>query len=314
MTSDGVPATHALADFSRSVTRRDLPENVVAFLRNDLIVAVTSASRSFARQGAARCMTPLYGLAGTPTCSLMFRRQSTDPVRAALLNGFLMGERPLTKAGRTSSNNLTAAIWPAALAAAEFSAASGDALITAVAVGWEAAARLHRSLGPDHEERGFSTIATCGTFGAAVATGRLFDLDRDSLLNTIGLAASYAGGLRSDDDANGANGVLVGLAAAAGIEVACMARVGLTGPPDAIEGAQGFGRAVSDSFDAAMVLDQLEATWVVASDISEFEPAQAREAFRSSISSIRPEADPEVWLAKVASLDALGRASELVIR
>src|SRR5690606_31132991 len=44
-----------------------------------------------------------------------------------------------------------------------------------------------------------------------------------------------------------------GKASAGGVECALLAQAGLTGPPDAIEGAQGFGQAFSDSFDPAVI-------------------------------------------------------------
>src|SRR5690606_39164031 len=107
------------------------------------------------------------------------------------------------------------------------------------------AIRIGMSVQPDHSLRGFQGTPTCGVFGAAIAAGRLLGLDADGLQNALGLAASYSSGLSqffvSGSDVKRLH---AGKAAAQGLEAALLAQAGLSGPPDAIEGAQGFGQAV----------------------------------------------------------------------
>jgi hypothetical protein len=93
-----------------------------------------------------------------------------------------------------------------------------------------------------------------------------------------------------------------------------LARAGLSGPPDAIEGSQGFGRAVSDTFDGKKVIDRLGTEWVVASEIIPSDPNLAIKEFRSAMASLRPGFEADRWLAKMSNLDTLDRASEVIIR
>ena len=143
-------------------------------------------------------------------------------------------------------------VWPAALAAAEMTAASGEQATAAVVAGYETVIALGLSVQPGHFHRGLQATATCGTFGAAVAAAKLFDLNVAGVRNALGIAASYASGIaqfyRSGSNVKRLH---AGKAAAAGVEAALLARAGLGGPHDAIEGEQGFAHAFTDTFDPA---------------------------------------------------------------
>jgi 2-methylcitrate dehydratase PrpD len=305
--------TRDLADFAFRTGRGDVPRQVVQFIQDDLAALILSAARSSTQAEVEKTAELLRHLGGAPVCSIMFSSRSADPVRAALQNGIQCGRDK--GPDRVKAATELAAIWPAALAAAEFGGADGSALIVAVAVGWEVALRLRKGLEPDHEARGFSPVATCGTFGAAVAAALLLGLDRGGLLNALGLAASYAGGLSAVQSNAADDGIAAGLAASAGVEVACLARAGLTGPPDAIEGAQGFGRAVSDTFDASFVVDRLGVEWLAATDASRSSAVTLiKQSLRSTLLNLRPDLNADAWLAKISDLDEIDNASEILIQ
>ena len=306
--------TRDLADFAFRTGRGDVPRQVVQFIQDDLAALILSAARSSTQAEVEKTAELLRHLGGAPVCSIMFSSRSADPVRAALQNGIQCG-RDKGPDRVKAATELATAIWPAALAAAEFGGADGSALIVAVAVGWEVALRLRKGLEPDHEARGFSPVATCGTFGAAVAAALLLGLDRGGLLNALGLAASYAGGLSAVQSNAADDGIAAGLAASAGVEVACLARAGLTGPPDAIEGAQGFGRAVSDTFDASSVVDRLGVEWLAATDASRSSAVTLiKQSLRSTLLNLRPDLNADAWLAKISDLDEIDNASEILIQ
>jgi 2-methylcitrate dehydratase PrpD len=307
------PVTRDLAEFAVGVGRNDIPLQVVQFLKDDFAAMALSAGRSRARTEVKNASATLHQLGGTAACSIMFRDLSADPVRAALQSGILFGGSDRADS-EMAGTQLTAAIWSAGLSAAQFKKADGKRLIVAVSVGWEVALRLRRGLGPNHEARGFSSVATCGTFGAAVSAALLLGLDRGGLLDVLGLVASYAGGLSAAPGVTLDDGLATGLAAAAGVEVAFLARAGLTGPRDAIEGDQGFGRAVSDTFDARIVVDRLGVDWFVQAPASEpSRVTEVNESLRTFLADLHPNFDADAWLARLSTLDEVGSASELLI-
>ena len=76
---------------------------------------------------------------------------------------------------------------PAAVALAQESAASGEALLLAVAVGYEVCSRISRAA---QMKIAVHPHGTWGTLGAAVAAGRLKGFDERRMLELINVAAT----------------------------------------------------------------------------------------------------------------------------
>lgn len=142
------------------------------------------------------------------------------------------------------------AVFPAAWAVAETEAASGRALIDAFLAGAEAACRLGAWLGAAHYNLGFHQTGTAGTFGATAAAGRLMGLDAETMAHALGIAATMAGGLKSQFGTMG-KPLNAGIAAANGVRAAELARAGLRSRTDGIECAQGFAETHGGCGDAA---------------------------------------------------------------
>ncbi len=130
-------------------------------------------------------------------------------------------------------------IYPAALAVAEETGASAAAVADAFLLGAEASVRIGMLLGAVHYNRGFHQTATAGAFGATVAAGRLYGLNRAQMRAAIGLCATRASGLKSQFGTMG-KPYNAGIAAANGVECAALARAGFTSADDGLEGPQGF--------------------------------------------------------------------------
>ncbi|MEX2451885.1 MAG: MmgE/PrpD family protein [Rhodospirillales bacterium] len=248
------PATRLLAEFAADLSYDALPDRIqelMPILLTDLFRAAAVGRTMPWVEPAERVQ---MSLSGAPTSSIFFSDERADPVRAAYINGVIAGSLDWDDSHIAAIIHPGIVIWPAALAVAEKTKASGRALVEAVTAGYEGAIRIGIAGQPDHSLRGFQGTPTCGTFGAAIASARLLGLDAKGIQNAIGIAASYAGGISqffvSGSDVKRLH---AGKAAAHGIEAALMAQTGLSGPPDAIEGRQGFGPAFSDSFDAAVI-------------------------------------------------------------
>lgn len=132
------------------------------------------------------------------------------------------------------------AIFPAALAVAEATGASGQAFLQASLVGLETACRVGRWLGRSHYQHGFHQTVTSGSFGATAACARLLGLDAGRTAHALGIAATRAAGLKSQFGTMG-KPWHAGNAAANGVEAATLAAAGFVSRPDALECEQGFG-------------------------------------------------------------------------
>lgn len=167
------------------------------------------------------------------------------PAGAALLNATLAHSLDFDDTHAEAVLHVGATVFPAALAAAELTGASGAAFLAGAIAGYEVAIRLALALPAGaHYDRGFHPSATCGAFGAAAAAARVFGLSPADTASAFGIALSQSAG-SLQFLANGAwtKRFQVGWASFAGFTAATLARQGFVGAAAPIEGKHGFLRA-----------------------------------------------------------------------
>lgn len=182
---------------------------------------------------------------------------------AALINGALGHSLDFDDTHAEAVLHPGATVIPAALAAAEMSGASGAVTLAAIVAGYEVALRLALALPAGaHYDRGFHPSATCGAFGAAAATARVFGLDAARVASAFGIALSQASG-SLQFLANGAwtKRFQVGWAAMAGLTAATLAREGYKGASEPFEGRHGFLRSYAPNPAPERAVRDLGGEW-----------------------------------------------------
>jgi 2-methylcitrate dehydratase PrpD len=127
----------------------------------------------------------------------------------------------------------------AALVLADELGLSLGAMLEAFAEGWEAMAAVASASHPALYERGWHPTAVCGPIGAVVAAARLLELSAVEREHAVALAVLRAGGTRGAFGSDG-KAIQVGLAAAAGVQAALLARAGAVVDARAVRGEVGF--------------------------------------------------------------------------
>lgn len=185
-----------------------------------------------------------------------------SPESAAFANAVLMHARVQEDAH--PAGHVGVVVLPAALACAQRLQADGDALLAAIAIGYEVALRIGRDHCAGLSERGFRTTSAYGPFGAAAACARLRGLDVSRTTHALALAASAAGGIREFVEAGSQDYAFqAGLAARGGMRCAALAAAGATGAASALEGPAGFFRAFGGggSGHGRRIADALGQSW-----------------------------------------------------
>jgi 2-methylcitrate dehydratase PrpD len=126
-----------------------------------------------------------------------------------------------------------------ALAMAEQQHASGAAFLEAFLTGFEVECKIAEAIDPDHYRRGFHSTATAGTFAGAAAAARLLNLDAARTAHAIGIAASFAAGLRVNFGSM-TKPLHSGRAAENGIVAATLAANGFTAGDEGLDGRWGY--------------------------------------------------------------------------
>jgi 2-methylcitrate dehydratase PrpD len=160
---------------------------------------------------------------------------------AALVNGTATHGFELDDTHLPTMTHPGCVVIPAAVAAAQVTGASGRDLLAAVVAGYEVMGRIARATGLGFGERGFHATGQVGPMGAAAAAARLTGQDAAAMAGTVGLAASFGGGIKAFSVGSGnVKRLHAGRAAQAGLLAATLTRAGFDGPPAAVAGRFGF--------------------------------------------------------------------------
>ncbi|MBB5751906.1 MmgE/PrpD family protein [Prosthecomicrobium pneumaticum] len=254
-----------LAAFAAGLRHEDIPGPVAARAVDLFVDWVGSA---LAGKGVrpvetiaafARAMGPADG-----PCEILIDRSGTSPLFSALVNGASSHVAEQDDVHNGSVFHPAAVVFPAALAVAQATGASGRDFIAAVTAGYEVGIRVGAFLGRSHY-RVFHTTGTAGALAAAAAAGRLLGLSAEAMRDAFGSAGTQAAGLWEFlRDAADSKPLHTAKAAANGLTAAYLAKDGFTGAKRILEGAQGMAAGMSRDADPARLTDRLGTRWALA--------------------------------------------------
>jgi 2-methylcitrate dehydratase PrpD len=196
---------------------------------------------------------------GAPQSTVIGVEGKYPVIMAALANGTMAHGVDADDSGaRPSWAHPGSCIIPAAYATAEAEKSTGEQLIAAVVAGYEVNCRIDSAVYPGLRNRGFHATGVVGTFGAAVAAGKLMNLTEEQMVNALGLAGIQAAGLEEWLTSGDMSKRLhAGKAAMNGALAALLAREGYIGPTTVLEGKYGLLPTHADAYDTARLTEKL---------------------------------------------------------
>ena len=299
--SDAVSSTRTLCDFLAAVRYTDLPQAVVARTEELFLDWFASA---LAGKGA-RPTTILEKLAAEMgpregASEILVSRTRTSPMFAALINGAASHFVEQDDLHNSSVLHPGTVVFPAVLAAAQATGASGREFIAASVAGYECGVRVGEFLGRSHYKV-FHTTGTAGKLAAAAGVARLLKLDADQMQHCLGSAGTMAAGLWEFlRDAADSKQLHTAKAAADGLMAAYIARDGFTGARKIFEGKQGMAAGMSSDADERCLTDRLGTRWAI---------AETSFKYHSSCRHTHPSADALLALMQEHKLKAADIAS-----
>lgn len=242
----------------------DVRERAAYHVLDALGIGLASHSQSYAAPALAGIETA--GSSGQ--CTVIGDRRRLSPRDAALANGLLMHGLDYDDTHLASIIHPTVASLPAALAVGEAVDASWEEVLSAYAVGVEAAIRIGAAADGGFHHVGFHATGVVSHFSAALVAGSLLGLDEHALTMAQGIAASTASGVQVFlEEGAWTKRMHPGWGALAGITSAQLARSGFVAPTRPYEGRFGLFEThlPADSRDpaaeAARITDGLGTAW-----------------------------------------------------
>lgn len=116
---------------------------------------------------------------------------------AALVNGFLLHYYDYDDVHSDLRGHASSVILPALLSYSHKFNYNFNHFIDSYIVGIEVAARIGRSIGSQHYEKGWHTSSTIGVIAATAACAYFLSLEKEKFANALGIAITEASGLRA---------------------------------------------------------------------------------------------------------------------
>jgi 2-methylcitrate dehydratase PrpD len=262
---------HRLAEFLTETTTADLPPQAMDHAA--MLIASTIASAAYGTGiASARIIRALAReRGGKPDASLWFDTGARLPVAEAAQANAVMSDAAASD--DSDLRNIVHAGTPltaTTLALAERDGVDGTAVLTAIVLGYEAAGRISEAITPGFRNRGFHGCVGA-IFAAAVAAGRLLQLDASRMAQAIALSATSIGGLATAADTSTAREYHAGLAVLLGVNAALVAQRGYQAETRVLESRRGFFEAFGDVDGAtagAIATRDLGQSWDIITDMA----------------------------------------------
>jgi 2-methylcitrate dehydratase PrpD len=231
--------TATVAEYVQQLRYEDLPQAVIEKTKMvilDTIGVMTNASQY---QASRIAVDFIESLGGRLESTVIGNRAKNSCVNAAFANGVMGHNIELDDTHTASKSHPAAVITPAVLAIAEKENSSGKDLILATVAGYDVECRVSIALGPERQyAHNFHPTSVCGCFGAAVAAGKILNLNKKQFTNALGLSGCQASGLLSwlTEIEHMTKSFHTGIAARNGLVAALLAQKGYNGPPAIFDG------------------------------------------------------------------------------
>jgi 2-methylcitrate dehydratase PrpD len=253
-TAEGI--TRQLARFAVDTNYDDLPTEVITASKRSFLDTVgvmlggcsEPAPQILAQYARRAC--------GTGPASVIGQGFRTSAPLAAVVNGTAADVFGFSDIVVPNMNHPSGAICAALIALGEELKNPGKALIAAHVIGVEIADKIGVGVKPGLQLKGWHPLAVLNTFGAAVACGKLLDLDAEKMACALGIAGIMTGGIRAGMGTM-SKALGAGRSARDGLEAALLASMGYTGPANVIEARDGFLQTFGDGVSGEGILEAL---------------------------------------------------------
>ena len=257
----------SLAEFLTQVSYADLPPQTVDHAAMLIASTIASAALGCGIASATIIRALARERGGTPEASIWFDPGPKLPVAdAAQVNAVMSDAAASDDSDLRNIVHAGTTLVSTSLAMAERTGASGQDVLAAMVLGYEASGRIGEAITPGLRNQGFHGCIVA-IFGGAVATGLLLGLDAAHLAQAIALSATSMGGLAAAANTSVAREYHAGLAAMLGMHAALAAYKGYIAEESILETRQGFC-AVYGGTDGGSVTRDLGQEWDIITDMA----------------------------------------------
>lgn len=226
-----------LADFIFNLQYENIPDAVVQRAKELMLDSLGTAIAASKEECVLNAFKAFENLSTEKNTPVWVNDKKLDPIYAAMLNGIASHALDFDDTHTEAILHASAILTPLCLSYGFHISKDAKKIIKAFIIGWEVAARVGIASKGTFHKRGFHTTAIAGIFGSVSASAVLLDLNKQQIINALGLAGSFASGI-NEFLSNGSNSKVLHIANAIknGILVVNFAKNNMSGPLSIFEG------------------------------------------------------------------------------
>jgi 2-methylcitrate dehydratase PrpD len=253
--------TKYVCEFIVNSKYENIPANVIELGKKTILDGFGLALAGSASTAGPRIRQYIESLGPCGgSATIVGTKMKVHPRFAALANGISIHADDYDDTG--SAFHVAGPVLPPSFALCETGKRSGKDLMLAFHVGVEVSNKIGDAVSPRHQQEGYHTTGTIGTFGSAAACAKLRGLDADKTAIALAVGGSQASGLR-DNFGSMTKPFHAGHAGESGTVAADLAAIGWTAANDILEAPLGFFM-VGGGFDPKLIVDRLGNPWMFA--------------------------------------------------
>ena len=231
-------AVAALAENALKTRFEDLNQETIETIKGRVIDILGCAIGGANASGNQGLIDLVKSWSGKGQATILIHGGKVPVQDAAMINAVMVRSYDFEEQSPSAHQNAT--LIPVALALSEMQQLNGKDFLTALIVGTDVGNRINDGFDFDFFH-GWDNIGSLHTFASAAIAGRLLNLTPFQLRNAFGLALHQtAGSIQSYWDCDTTFKLNNGFAARTGIFAAELAKTGLVGTIDALQGKFGY--------------------------------------------------------------------------
>lgn len=254
--------TRILAKYLVAGQLSDIPSAVRKEAARTLLNWVGCAIGGSHNEAVSIAVSALSPFFAAEQASLLGRRERTDILHAALINGISSHILDFDDTHLRTVIHPASPVVSAILALAEYQPVSGADFLNAMVLGIEAECRIGNAVYPAHYDVGWHITGTAGVFGAAAASGKLLGLSEEQMTWALGMAAAQPVGLR-EMFGTMTKSFHPGRAAQNGLTAALLAEKNFTSSDHGLEAKSGWANVLSTQRNYAEITEKLGQTYEI---------------------------------------------------
>ena len=231
-----------IVDIALNLNYEDIPSEAILASKKDILDTLGCILAGTDAEGTKELFEVISDWGGKEESTVLYHGLKVPAPYAALINGTLAHARDFDDTHDEGIVHAGISIIPSALAAAEIAGdCDGKTLLKAITIGLDLMCRLGKAATIGPTQIGLVYTSTFAYFGSALTAGLILKLNKEQLINAIGITLSQvAGTVQAVTDAALTKRIQPSFGAQAGVMAAILAKKGITGAKNVFDGQYSF--------------------------------------------------------------------------